>query len=497
MIEDLKNILKHTSIYSLGNILQKIIGFAMIPVYTRFLSPADYGILELLTLVTMVLSMVLSFRLESAMVRYYSEYAEVSERRKLVSTVLIFMIGVATLTVWMLSLNSSLVSRLVIGDEKYGHFFIFIFITLAFELCATIANTYLKIIEKSLHFIAISLLQLLLGLSFNIYFVVALKLGVQGILYSMVIANGTAGLILLGYSLRRTGFHFEIQKLRRMMAFGLPFIPAGFLIFVLNMGDRYILNRLGNLSEVGIYALGYKFGMLLSAFLAQPFQSIWGPKRIEIYKSRENRNEIYTRVFTYLVFGLFFAGLAISLLIKDVLVIMATPEFLPAYRVVPFIILGYIFYNLYYFVDFGFYITNKTYWYPVINAVAASANVGLNILLIPKFGAMGAAIVTAISFLICPLMAFVISQRLYYIPYDFARILKLVLVVMACYFFGALISTGHRFFDIMIKLMIIFSCPLALHALEFFDSKEVAFIKTRLQKRFGGFATPSRMAKSL
>jgi O-antigen/teichoic acid export membrane protein len=474
-----------------------MIGFVMIPVYTRFLSPADYGVLELLTLVTIVLAMVLSFRLESAMVRYYAEYPDVRERHKLVSTVLIFMIGVATLTAWVLSMNSGLVSRLVIGDEKYSHFFIFIFVTLAFELCATIGNTYLKILEKSLHFIAISLLQLLLGLSFNIYFVVALKLGVQGILYSMVIANGAAALILLAYTLRHTGFHFEIQKLRLMMAFGLPFIPAGFLIFVLNMGDRYILNRLGNLSEVGIYALGYKFGMLLSAFLAQPFQSIWGPKRIEIFRNRDNRNEIFTRVFTYLLFGLFFAGLAISLLIKDVLMIMAAPEFWPAYRVVPFVILGYIFYNLYYFVDFGFYINNKTYWYPVINAVAAGANVGLNILLIPEFGAVGAAIVTAISFLICPLMAFAVSQRLYYIPYDFARILKLLLVVVACYFLGVLISTGHRFIDVTIKLMIVFSCPLFLHALGFFDSKEVVFIKTRLRERFGFFAAPSRMAKSL
>lgn len=488
MIEDLKNILKHTSIYSLGSILQKMIGFAMIPVYTRFLSPADYGVLELLTLVTIVLSMVLSFRLESAMVRYYSEYEDVRERHKLVSTVLIFMVGVAMLTAWMLAMNSGLVSRLVIGDEKYGPCFIFIFITLAFELCATVGNTYLKIIEKSLHFIAISLLQLLLGLCFNIYFVVALKLGVQGILYSMVIANGTASLILLAYTLRRAGFHFELQKLRRMMAFGLPFIPAGFFIFVLNMGDRYILNRLGNLSEVGIYALGYKFGMLLSAFLAQPFQSIWGPKRIEIFNNRDNRNEIFARVFTYLLLGLFFAGLAISLLIKDVLMIMATPEFVPAYRVVPFVILGYIFYNLYYFVDFGFYINNKTYWYPVINAVAASVNVGLNVLFIPKFGAMGAAVVTAISFLICPFMAFVVSQRLYYIPYDLARILKLLLVVLVCYFSGFLIATGHRFFDIMIKLMIVFSFPLLLHAIGFFDSQEVVFIKRRLNERFGLFS---------
>lgn len=497
MIEDLRNILKHTSIYSLGNILQKIIGFAMIPVYTRFLSPADYGVLELLTLVTAVLSIVLTFRLESAMVRYYSEYAEVSERHQLASTVLIFMIGVATLTACVLSLNSSLVSRLVIGDEKYGHFFIFIFITLAFELCSTIANTYLKIIEKSLHFIAISLLQLLLGLSFNIYFIVALKLGVQGILYSMVIANGTTALILLAYMLRHTGFHFEILKLRMMMAFGLPFIPAGFLIFVLNMGDRYILNRLGNLSEVGIYALGYKFGMLLSAFLAQPFQSIWGPKRIEIYKNRKNRNEIFTRVFTYLLFGLFFAGLAISLLIKDVLMIMAAPEFWPAYRVVPFVILGYIFYNLYYFVDFGLYITNKTYWYPVINAVAAGVNVGLNILLIPKFGAMGAAVVTAISFLICPLMAFAVSQRLYYIPYELARPFKLLLVVVACYFLGNLVATGRQFIDIMIKLMVVFSFPWFLYIIGFFDSKEVVFIKTRLRERSGFFRVPSGTAKSL
>lgn len=485
MIEDLKDILKHTSIYSLGNFLQRIIGFIMIPVYTRFLSPADYGILELLTLVTTALAMVLSFRLENAMVRYYSDYGSQIEKDKLGSTILIFISLVAILALGVLSANSSFVSLLVIGDVQHSRFFIFIFATLAFDLCASVGNSYLKILEKSSLFIAVGLLQLVLGLGLNIYFLVVLKLGVQGVLYSMVIANGTACLILTVYMLRQVGFHFDFPKLKRLINFGLPLIPAGFFIFILNMGDRYMLNQLSDLSEVGIYGLGYKFGMLLGAFFAQPFQSIWGPKRIEIYNSRENRNEIYSRVFTYFLFGLFLAGMAISLLIKDVLGVMTTEEFLPAYRVVPFVILGYIFYSLYYFVDLGFYIKDKTYWYPIINAIAAIVNIGLNLIFIPKLGAMGAAIVTAISFFICPLIAFIVSQKLYYIPYDFIRIMKLLISVLVFYFLGSLVSTPYLLLNLSIKTAVILAYPMFLCLINFFDSKEIAFIKNHIMARFG------------
>jgi len=483
MLADLKSILKHGSVYSFGNMLGKVVGFIMIPVYTSYLTPKDYGTLELLTLVSIVLSTILALRMSSGLTRFYIRCETDTEKKQLVATLLTFIIGLAVLSAVTLSTNSSYFSHLVFEHGRYSGYFVFIFITLAFDLINSVAYTYLRIIEKSLAFIIISIIQMVLGLGLNIYFIVFQKMGVQGILYSMAISNGVICLLLMAYTYRRAGFAFRPQMLLPLIKFGLPLIPAGMLIFILNMGDRFLMNRLADLSVVGLYALGYKFGMLLSTFIGGPFSSIWAPKRVEIYEQRIEKDEIFARVFKYFTFALALVGLAISVLIRDVLKVIAAPEYWDAYRVVPFIILGYIFYNLYYFVDIGFYVRNKTYYYLIINAVAAVINVGLNLWLIPKWGAMGAAVTTAVSFAVCPLLAHFFSRKYYKINYDLIALTKLALVTIALYITGVSFTTQSLLFDIGLRMLIIAAAPFLLFLVGYFDNSEISFAGGFVRKR--------------
>lgn len=485
MIKDIKNLLKHTTIYALGNILSKIVGFIMIPVYTRHLSTADYGVLELLTLISVILSMFFSLRIADGVMRFYHEYDNLKDKNRLVSTVQIFVLVIGVVTPCLLWPHADLVSNLVFGKVDYARYLNFIFICFAFDVSTAVAYNYLRVAEKSYHYIAVSLLQLILGLSLNIYFIVELNMGVEGVLYSMVISNGTICLLLVGYTFLKVNFYFDTAKLKTIIRFTMPFIPAGVLLFILSMGDRFLLNRFANLSEVGIYALGYKFGTLLGTFIGGPFHLIWAPKRVEIYKSPARRDELFPRVLVYFTFILSVGGLAISTLIKDVLTLIATPEFLRAYQIVPWVIVGSVFYNLFYVVDIGIFVNNKTFWYPIINAVAATTNVGLNFVLIPKYGAAGAAIVMAISFAICPAMAYFISQRYYFVRYDFNRIIKMIIVAFSLYLLSSCVSTPHIYVNIPLKILITLSYPAVLYLIGFFDSKEVFFIKDHLIRRFG------------
>ncbi len=482
MLEEFKSIIKHTSIYSLGTIFSKIVGFIMIPIYTRYLTTADYGTLELLTLVSSLLSMLFSLRITAGLVRYYYQYQTTRERNQLVSSVLISIISMAIIVTILLSINADFFSRLVFKNTENSKFFIFIFLSLGFEICIDVCLTYIRIMEKSFHYIAFSLTSLIISLSLNIFFIVVLKWGVLGLLYSMVITNGFVMSSLLFYTLNKVRISFDFKKLYPVVKFSIPVIPAGILIFILNMGDRFILNKLGNLSEVGIYSLGYKFGMLLGTFIGGPFLNMWQPKRVEINYDEKNRNEIFSRILVYFIFILSFGGLAISILIKDALTIIATPEFFPAYKVVPLVVIGYAFYNIYYIVDFGFYIKDRTYWYIIINAAGAALNIGLNLLLIPLYGVMGAAVVTAVSFFVCCLLAFLISQHYFKINYDFGRILKLLVTVLVFYFAGIYVSTSSLFLNIFIKMLIILLFPVILYFLKFFDTQEMNFIRSKLRR---------------
>jgi O-antigen/teichoic acid export membrane protein len=485
MIGDLKNIIKHTSIYTLGNILTKVVGFFMIPIYTHYLSTADYGILELLTLTSSILGMILSLRLPSALVRFYHESESLRDKNRLVSTVLIlnFIISVGTLC--FLLAGKELISHMVFGSEEYSRYFIFLSVSLAFDLCNSISYTYLRIIEKSFYFTMVSLLQLILGLSLNIYFIVGLNWGVSGILMSMAISNGLICLLMMGYVFLKVKFYLDISQIPLLLKYTAPLIFSGIFIFILNMGDRFLLNWLADLSAVGIYSLGYKFGMMLNVFVGEPFHLTWAPKRVEIYKRWANREEIFKQVTTYLIFVLSFAGLMISILIKDVLIFIAAPEFLPAYRVVPLVVLGYALYILYYVVDIGIFMNNKNMWYFLISFIAATVNMGLNLLLIPWLSFMGAAISTAVSFALCPLIAFFISQKYYPISYDFTRIFKIILSALVLYWISSQISIPILFLDILIKLIILFLYPVLLYFIGFFKPEEIFFIKGRLFQRFG------------
>jgi O-antigen/teichoic acid export membrane protein len=346
-----------------------------------------------------------------------------------------------------------------------------------------ISFAYLRIIEKSVFFITVSIVQLIIGLVLNIYFIVGLKLGVNGILFSMIISNGIVCIVLNTYIYTQVGFHFDIEMLKKLISFGLPLVPAGLLIFTLNMGDRFIMNKMLDLGEVGIYSLGYKFGMLLSVVIGSPFASIWGPKRVEIYENRINKDEIFARVFKYFTFALAIAGLAISVVIQDGLRIIAAPEFWSAYRVVPLVILGYIFYNLYYFVDIGYYVNNKTFWYVIINATAAVVNIGLNLLLIPHWGVMGAAFVTAISFAVCPMFAYFVSRKYIKIKYDFIALIKLIVVTLTFYFIATSFSFDNVFASLAIKSLVLISVPFVLYLSGYFDAKEVSYFNYFLHKQ--------------
>ena len=114
-----------------------------------------------------------------------------------------------------------------------------------------------------------------------LYSIKFMRLGLQGIMYSMVLANGLTTIITLAYSFNKAGFAFEYEKLIKIVRFGLPLIPAGILIFLLYSGDRFILNRLTDLGEVGIYALGYKFGMLVGDICWQSLSSSMGTEEDE------------------------------------------------------------------------------------------------------------------------------------------------------------------------------------------------------------------------
>lgn len=472
MAGQLKSIFKHSSVYSLGNLLGKVVSFIMLPVYTHYLTPSDYGIIELLTLSVSVITMVISLRLTSALPRFYYGLDE-AKRKALVSTMMICSLVLSSLVAFGLFHERFLVARIVFKSPDNGVYFGYVFTSMVFEIASQIAYTYLRVLEKSALFVMVSIGQLALGLGFNILFVVGYRLGILGVLYSMVLANGTVFLVLQAYAFYRVGVRIDRPLLGQVLRYSLPLLPASAAVFVLNMGDRFVLSRFVGMDEIGVYSLGYKFGVLLGVFVGGPFLQAWEPKRVQLYENDPEAKKVFASVFVYVFTLLAFGALGISLFIPEIVSVMAAPSYSRAAAITPFVLFGYVFYTIFYVLDVGIMITKTTYWYSVCNLAAATVNVALNFLLIPRFGILGAAIATASAFLVLPVMGYFISQRYYPMQYEFGRTAKVALLGLALYLASAYLPAMPLPLAIPVKTFILAAYPVGLKLLGFFSPAEI------------------------
>lgn len=484
MFKTVKTVATHSLIYGLGDLLTKLVGFVLIPFYTHYLTAENYGVLELLDLTSYVVSLILAMGICQALVRFYFEFEEHDKRDQ--------VIGNALITVWFASVIGAVVlvyfstdlSELVLQSSSYYQLFNVMFLSTVLGLCNEIPLNWLRIRQQSVLFTAVSLVRVSISLTLNIVLIVYFKLGVMGILLSGLISSAVVGVFLLYYMLKRVKLSFSASLLKRMFAFGLPLIASWFGSFILNFCDRFLLQRMASLGEVGVYALGYKFGFLLNVLLLSPFQRTWAPKQFEIAKE-SNAPQTFSLVFTYYCFLQFFLTLGISAVIKDVIILITSPEYYNAYRYVPLILLAYNFNGAYTFFQFGLLYQKRTKIFAAATLAAAVLNIAVNFLLIPSLGAWGAAWATFISFAFLFVLIFSLAQRAYYVPLEVDRLAKLIVAAVVLYVVASFANPANLGLSLAVKAIIASLYPLLLIPLGFYRTEEIGKLK-ELRERFLG-----------
>src|SRR5438093_3222037 len=200
---------------------------------------------------------------------------------------------------------------------------------------------YLRVKHRSLMYVGVNLAKLLIGLAFNVIFLVGLGLGVRGIFYSSLIANVTVAVVLAACLVRDVGLRFSRPAASDLLRYGIPLIGTQFATFIATFGDRYFLQGVSNVSAVGIYALAYQFGFLLASLGYMPFEAVWAPARFEIAK-RSDHDDVLARGFIYMNLLLISSAVVLTLFIGDILRIMTTPPFYGAAALVPLILVAYV-----------------------------------------------------------------------------------------------------------------------------------------------------------
>jgi len=432
---NMKEIVKNTSIYSFGRLASKAIGFLMIPLYTSFLTPEDYGIFELLTMLVMILGIMIQGGISSAMFKFYNSCEDKSEKKEYISTIFIFVNVVCFVFCILSSIFSGYLSYALFADDKYGYHVILMLISFFFSIITSVPETYLMVQKKSKQYAIISLVILFMSLSLNIYFVAFAKLAVLGVLYASIISRVLHAAYLVRITLPEIGLKFDINKLKAVLTFSIPMIPAELSMFVFAFSDRFFLSHMSNLSEVGIYSLGYKFVFMLSFLIIQPFMQVWEQEMYEINKN-EGSEIIFGRIYIYLVCVVMFSGLLMSVFIKEVIELVATAQFHNAWKVVPFIAVAYVFRASYYYFRMTMFIKSKTKTLSKITVFGALFSLLFNYLLIPAYGAIGASIATLLSYCVLAVVTHFAAQKLITMDinnYDLVKILAITALIFSVY----------------------------------------------------------------
>ena len=276
VFNNVRRIFGQSVVYGSADVAILAVNFLLVPVYTRILTPSDYGVLALLLLLEALLRPTSQCGLEDAFLRLYYDYAEPHDRRTLVGTITLAVLGTNVGVLLLLLSTAHLISSWLLGSPTY----VTVVTLLALKIFVTafffIPLSLLRIQNKPKTFAAWSFGRSFGTVIARLVLVVGLRLGVRGIMLADLIVSLVTAMGLSRVVRPLFAWRFSPTMARDAFRYGLPQVPFAVLHQTMAMSDRFFLQRFLVLSDVGIYSIGSSIATLLK-FCTVPFSRAWNP----------------------------------------------------------------------------------------------------------------------------------------------------------------------------------------------------------------------------
>jgi O-antigen/teichoic acid export membrane protein len=482
MENQIKKLLNHSFIFSLADFLKGAIGFLLIPIYTRYLTPVDYGKLELLNVTLSILAVLVHQGIGTA---FFRSFASCEDEKKisvvnLVSTSYFYMAISALFIGVLLYFSSGKYSQFLFGEgSSSGVFVKIIAVTLFFQTLNMIPFQLMRAHMESLKYVSLSLSGFLIQLILNITFIVMLKLGIIGILLANVITSFLLAVMTMLVIKKHLIFNISKPLLKELLSFGYPLILAGLSLWVLQMSDRFLIQKLASTEEVGLYSLGFRFSNILTLLIIMPFQAVWGAYSFQIAVKDGGKTVIRT-IATYFLLIMCFFGLLIILWSPVAIKFMTGKNFWEAHKVVLPLVYKSICWGLLVIFIFGLYFSKKTKHLSGIVCIGATVDIILNFILIPKYGMMGAAFSALIAYIIMNILSYKMSQRNYFIPFDKVRFFKIAIIFIIFTVPSVIFHFHNVAGDIIFRILLMMCFMSSFYLIKFFNDEEINFVKNKI-----------------
>ncbi|HUZ59152.1 MAG TPA: oligosaccharide flippase family protein [Hanamia sp.] len=430
MLKYLKQLTGDSLIYGISGIVSKMIGIFLVPIYTRLFLPKDYGIINLVNTTFILLSILIVCALDSSAARWFFDSTEKSDHKKTFGAYIWFQLFLAVIVAGIIIVFSSPLSQFFFKENGKPIYFILPAITLITNILPSVLINWFRLHRRPVATVVFTIAQTIAAVSLTVLFVVFLHWQITGVFAALAISSSIFSLVAI---IMLRGWlnlkYFSKQRLKVMLRFALPMIPAALSYWLLNNTDSYFIAYFTkSTAEVGLFGIGAMLASVIGMFTGA-FQQAWGPFAFSLINNPDAK-KVYASIFLVFGYGMAILAALLMLFAPEALMIFTTPEYYDSAWVAG--ILGYnlVLISFSYIAIIGISIKRTTAPYGIAMLYATIVTIALDIILIPKFGKEGSALATVIAQIIVPAYLFYKGQKVYPIPYKFAEVAIVIITFL-------------------------------------------------------------------
>ncbi|MCI1859005.1 MAG: polysaccharide biosynthesis C-terminal domain-containing protein [Sporolactobacillus sp.] len=385
-----KKLVVNSFIFTIGNLGMKLISLLLIPLYTYYLSTQQFGTADLVQTTLNLLYPIFTLSIADAVLRFVMDKSQ-DKNYVLNNAIVLVLLGNAF--AWLLYPLLNVIF-------PFNAYLIYLYILLFTQSLNGVMMQFVKANGQVKIFASIGIIGSVTILVANILFLVFLHMGISGYLLSLIISDFVSFIILM--SIGRVYQHLSISidflLIKAMTRYSIPLVPNALMWWIMGVSDRYFITFYLGLGANGLYAVANKIPNILS-MLNFIFFPAWQISAIEEAKSK-SKSAFYSNVFNVLATGMFVGTSLLLLFLKPIMRIVISPAFFKAWEYVPFLLVGVIFSTFANFLGTNYIAAKNTIGIFRTSIYGAAVNVGINVLLLPIMGTLGASISTMLSFLV-------------------------------------------------------------------------------------------------
>lgn len=417
-------------LYSFNSILIKAINLILLPIYTKILPPKDYGTINLINSFYEVAIYICAFSVYSAIIRFYADYKDNSDKlKRFYSTVIIFVTVSGIFFMFMGFISHELLTSWFFEGIPFYPVIVIALLNLTFICLRNIHQSIMQGMQQGKKLITLNLSVFIMQAGINLLFICIFKLGAIGILLSSLIVD-TVYMFYMLFDLKRHNlitFCFDFIILGEVLSYSVPLLPHNLSTHIASFASRIFINNSSSLASVGLYSVASQFSLVIDTIQSSVNKAFvpWFYGVISENSQGGKREAVNLSRLLLILYSLLY--ICIGLFSQEVILLLTSENYFLAWTVIPILVIAFSVKSLYYFfVNILFYYKETAKKIFIATITGSLADILLAVLLVPRYGMYGAACAFLIAKIIVVTIVILLSKKHDDIGYRATEMFKIV-----------------------------------------------------------------------